>query len=87
MGEASRRGTFGKRKKEAVIRNKASLEIRKKTVLELEEKRKAGLSLQERSLESRNRIAMISFMATANRLGFSPKEMKRRMIRFKKKGD
>lgn len=82
MGQADRRGTFAERKAKAIIRNKKKVA----KALEVAKQAEAELSAEEKQKRSHARIAMLSFMALGRRSGLSPKEFKRRVKRYNKKG-
>ncbi len=85
MGQANRRGTFEERKAKAVIRNKASVRAAVEGLEKQRAIKEAGLTPEEKSDQLRNKIALMSFMSFGQMLGFSPKELKRKMIRHNKK--
>lgn len=86
MGQANRRGTFEERKAKAIIRNEAR---DRAIVVELEKarvKKEEGVTREEKDVQLKNKIALLSFMSYGKRLGLSPKELKRKIKRHNKKG-
>lgn len=85
MGQAKRRGTFDERKTKAVARNKESAVVALEAMEKKEAETEAGLTQEERSKRTHERIAMLSFMSMAKCSGLSMKEVRRRVHRHNKK--